>query len=147
MAKVSTLIYRSGALSKILVTTLDSDTVKSHKEDFLGLAEELASIFPSLGSNLTRAIERVVNKEPNEYFSSYPPIPIIPQGEIHSILNISPIEMARQWTLIERNLFSKIQTYEFNIIFTKINPEERSPNLLHFKRFSDSVSEKTKPQK
>lgn len=58
-----------------------------------------------------------------------------------SLLDIDPVEMAKQLTLMEHELFFSIQPWEFlNQGWLKRDKERRSPNLLKMIRFSNKVS-------
>eukprot|EP01122_Echinamoeba_exundans_P007945 TRINITY_DN253_c0_g1_i2.p1 TRINITY_DN253_c0_g1~~TRINITY_DN253_c0_g1_i2.p1 ORF type:complete len:1439 (-),score=252.12 TRINITY_DN253_c0_g1_i2:189-4505(-) len=58
-----------------------------------------------------------------------------------NLLDIDPVEMARQITLMEHELFYSIQPWEFlNQGWLKRDKERRSPNLLKMIRFSNKIS-------
>lgn len=58
--------------------------------------------------------------------------------EMFNLLTIHPIEFARQFTLLEYELFKKVKPAELvDSAWTKKDREEISPNLLRFKRFGN----------
>ena len=66
-------------------------------------------------------------------FAYSPKKPIQPPEIIRSIIDIDPLEAARQLTIHEFQLFRKISPREFlSMQWTKPNRKEKSPNLVTF---------------
>jgi len=64
------------------------------------------------------------------------------------ILDFPPEETAAQLTLMEQELFGKIQPYEFlHQGWTKQDKDIRSPNLLKMIRFSNTVHASLHPHR
>jgi hypothetical protein len=154
--KLLETVNRVIGLLKRWMGQLSKKTLAIHKQEVISIAEAIYRV------NITRCfpgfikfVERLSTRKEKWYsalgrtnISEFDwPCSIVPQNEVLSLLDISPKEIARQWTLIEFKMYQKIKMEEFNIIYTKINPEERAPNLVKFTRFSESVSQNpTKPR-
>jgi hypothetical protein len=79
-------------------------------------------------------------------FSQLPPQPILPQNiATNDLLEWSPVEIARQMTLIEYGIFSQIKPKEcFKLGWSKADKHERSPNIVrlidHFNKMSGWIA-------
>lgn len=74
-------------------------------------------------------------------FSEPAPPSFTPKGEITSIVDIDPRELARQLTLIDYDLCRAIEPKEcLGMAWTKEDKEERSPHLLRFIKHFNLVS-------
>ena len=64
-----------------------------------------------------------------------PPKIIAPPSTINRLLDISPVEAARQLTLLRHAVFAAIRPREFcNLAWTRKDAARRAPNVLHFIR-------------
>jgi len=96
---------------------------------------------PKLGSSLLQTFDQKksgIQKKWSAMFSEAPPTPIIPKCSLTSIVDIHPLEIARQMTLMDYKLCREIESKEcLGCAWTKHDKETRSPNLLAMiKRFN-----------
>eukprot|EP00339_Tiarina_fusa_P025431 CAMPEP_0117002376 /NCGR_PEP_ID=MMETSP0472-20121206/4073_1 /TAXON_ID=693140 ORGANISM="Tiarina fusus, Strain LIS" /NCGR_SAMPLE_ID=MMETSP0472 /ASSEMBLY_ACC=CAM_ASM_000603 /LENGTH=1327 /DNA_ID=CAMNT_0004702717 /DNA_START=12 /DNA_END=3995 /DNA_ORIENTATION=- len=87
------------------------------------------------GATLESIIQRQVNGEYEKskeiQFTEPPPEPILPKVPRPSFLDIHPMEIARQLTIIESQLYRAILPQEcLGLAWSKKNAQERSPNIL-----------------
>ena len=89
---------------------------------------------PILEDN-TSSPSRTAKKEKAEKL----PKSIIPRGKNFGLDDLDPVEIARQLTLIDYELFQRIRPSEFNnLAWTKKNKEVDAPNLIRMiRRFND----------
>ncbi|EGG23398.1 leucine-rich repeat-containing protein [Cavenderia fasciculata] len=93
-----------------------------------------------IGKNLKKLLyhEKVT---PVPTFSSAPPPSLAPKAKDPSFIDLDPMEVARQMTLIESDLYRKIDPKEcLNQGWNKTDKEERSPNIMAFIRRFNAVS-------
>ena len=91
---------------------------------------------PKLGPSLKQKLHSRMNQLDNRnslinVFNSLPPPPILPKSNQLSIITISPIEIARQLTLLEYHIYKSIQPNEFfNSAWASADKDKLSPNIL-----------------
>lgn len=113
-------------ITTVIDDFIDSSDLKMHLMAFLeamkkvprdsvsGAAQQLESLFQQQLNGYQSKMEYVVPTDA--------PPSIIPTGKINSILDIDPLEFARQVTLVKFEVFRKIKPKEFsNLSWTKKN--------------------------
>jgi len=115
------------------------DCVSQVHEQLLSVVETFTRINPKFPDYYKTNIEKILNrKATKKLFVGDIPTPILPL--VGSCLtDFSPVEIARQWAMIEYKLLSQINFSELNIIWTKHDPITRTPNLTAFLKFSSSI--------
>ena len=99
------------------------------------------------------AIKKIIVKNKNEVpkadndfktsfkYTSYPPVLLYSPGDCISVVNLNPIELARQLTLISFNFFRKIKFSElFGQPWSKQSLHHRCPNLMNNISFFNKIT-------
>lgn len=77
-------------------------------------------------------------------FSDPPPESILPKGEIKSFFDVSPIELARQITILDHELFAAIEPKEcLKCVWSGKQQKELAPNILKMIDQFNRVSNKS----
>lgn len=64
-------------------------------------------------------------------FSGPPPDPIFPKGTVETFADISPVELARQITIVDHELFAAIEPKEcLKCVWSGKHQKELAPNIL-----------------
>ena len=87
------------------------------------------------GATLENILKRQINKQYDKtkeiQYTAPPPEPILKNQNFTSILDIHPLEIARQLTIIESNLYRNIRPQEcLGLAWSKKNAQEKAPNIL-----------------
>jgi len=101
----------------------------------------MASAADALERSVEKKIEGVALSK-LRVFNTQPPKPIPPQsggGGVLSLMDIHPIELARQLTIIEYDLWAKIKPWEYlGKNWSRDDKEEKAPHIVSMiKRFND----------
>ncbi|KAJ3442232.1 ras guanine nucleotide exchange factor i-related [Anaeramoeba flamelloides] len=115
------------------------------------IKEDLHQSLPSLSELLISKIETIekqTGKQKIVKFTEKPPQPIVPKNifsQTLSIFDVNELEVARQITLIEQKIYSKIKPRELlNLAWSKAKYRHRAQNVLrfiqHFNQLSGWVS-------
>jgi hypothetical protein len=109
----------------------------------------------NLASQLIKTLERAIEQSRQDgvvvdgdgeggaqfVFSSKPPKPDVPK-KFDSWIDVSALEIARQMTLIEEELFRNVRPRELiGLAWTKKDKEKRAPNLLKISARFNAVSD------
>jgi len=85
----------------------------------------------TLENILQRQISGEYDKDKQIQYTEPPPEPILPKGPRPGFLDIHPMEIARQMTIIESNIYRAIQPQEcLGLAWSKKQAQEKSPNVL-----------------
>jgi len=118
--------------------------------NFLNIA---SPVNPSIVDQLQNTIEKKMNNpqgaesSPSPVFGTKAPEPILPPNfseliyPVVQLIEFDPVEIARQITIIESQMFREVRPQEFlNQSWTKKDKELRSPNLLKMIRLFNKIS-------
>lgn len=130
--------------------------VSTYWYDFLEDAEllkqlELFIINTMKGSGMEKAgnqLLKVIDKQKEGgeakrevSFGQEAPPPVLPPSAHFTLMDLSPVEIARQITLIEYDLYCKIKPWEcINQAWTKPTKNEKAPNIMEMIRRFNQVS-------
>jgi len=116
-----------------LIEDTDGQTVS--KTILKGLDKTILDITKSINKRHSRKARLILGQSHNEsdnvVFSEPPPEPIFPNNPIRNFLDISPIEIARQITLKDHELFAAIEASEcLQCAWSGKRQKELAPNIL-----------------
>ncbi|KAF2070563.1 hypothetical protein CYY_008110 [Polysphondylium violaceum] len=115
---------------ELFFNDFDTDLIQEYTQ-FIGKSKE-----QNAASILQRTLDKKLNGRSNikafSFGNKSPPVPLVPKLPIVSFNDeVDPIEIARQLTLIDSDLFRAINSKELlSLSWQKSDKEKRSPNLL-----------------
>ncbi|EFN63411.1 Protein son of sevenless [Camponotus floridanus] len=118
--------------------------INQHFHEYLVRDISLQSAYVSLTKLFER--KRKSSKAITLHFKNRPPpieshLKIPENNENYGILTIHPVELARQLTLLEFQLYSAVKSFELvGCVWTKDDKNERSPNLLKMIRHTTNFT-------
>eukprot|EP01120_Amphizonella_sp_Union-15-10_P005791 TRINITY_DN1761_c0_g1_i1.p1 TRINITY_DN1761_c0_g1~~TRINITY_DN1761_c0_g1_i1.p1 ORF type:complete len:601 (-),score=98.41 TRINITY_DN1761_c0_g1_i1:37-1839(-) len=95
--------------------------------------QNIASTLPSSYQNLTQCLNKKLHEKNQKKIVYYmnPPAPVIPVGQITDLLQISTLELARQMSLRDEEIYHSIRPREcMNQAWNKPDLKDTCPNML-----------------
>jgi son of sevenless-like protein len=143
VAQSLTLTFR---VLNVLKTWIEQHLDMDNEEDVKALDElkrfcnaELAETLPKASDRLLRIIHKKRARIENTLLQSACPSPILPKTmDRIRFLELDPLELARQLTLMHARAFKKIKAEEF-LFKMWVTPKARHRNIRNVNRLTDQV--------